>query len=389
MPDVAAVLRKRWDRGQYLRSYAAGEPWQVVRIPVKAPTAVEVRDDLDDVIKWAESFRRDSHTAGGRPRFGLEHRTVKGKGMGSNELPRAVLVQTFDQLCSLLGTSAEVARLDSILVQTRERAPELGQWVIDNPTAALEHHDDWDDLLATVRWVADRDTAHLYLRHLDLEGIDTKFVERHQRLLGQLLMVALSPQRVQPDAVGFAARFGFRTKPDYTRFRLLCDLPTFPAEISELRLRTDELATIDLPVRTVFVVENEISYLAFPEVRDAIVAFGEGFHVASLERLPWLRDREIVYWGDIDTHGFSILNRVRARFGNVRSILMDHQTLLAHQRQLVTEASPTRETLDHLTSQENALYQDLIEDRFGPSVRLEQERVRFSLVDEALWPWRR
>ena len=142
-----------------------------------------------------------------------------------------------------------------------------------------------------------------------------------------------------------------------------------------------------LPVDTVFVVENEASYLAFPEVPNAIVVFGEGFHVTTLEELPWLHHKEIVYWGDIDTHGFAILNRLRARFASVRSILMDHETLLAHSAQCVTEPSPTAEPLPHLTAQEQSLYQDLIEDRFGTGVRLEQERIRFSELRRALELW--
>ncbi len=170
--------------------------------------------------------------------------------------------------------------------------------------------------------------------------------------------------------------------------RLLCAVPSFPAAITELRLRTDELATIELPVRTVFVVENEVSYLAFPDVPDAIVVFGEGlFGLATLEALPWLHRKEIVYWGDIDTHGFAILNRLRERFSSVRSILMDRETLLAHDAQRVTEPKPTTEPLLHLTEAERSLYEDLIEDRFGPAVRLEQERIRFSMVRRALAPW--
>jgi hypothetical protein len=105
-----------------------------------------------------------------------------------------------------------------------------------------------------------------------------------------------------------------------------------------------------------------------------------------LEGLPWLHEREIVYWGDIDTHGFAILNRLRSRFPAVRSLLMDRETLLAHRSQLVTEPSPTAEQQPHLTEAEQSLYRDLIEDRFGHAVRLEQERVRFSLVRRAVTP---
>ena len=82
-----------------------------------------------------------------------------------------------------------------------------------------------------------------------------------------------------------------------------------------------------------------------------------------------------------------VVARLRARFGSVRSILMDRETLLAHPRQWVTEPNPTDRSLTNLTGPEEALYQDLIEDRYGPAVRLEQERVRFSLVRRALGPW--
>ena len=144
---------------------------------------------------------------------------------------------------------------------------------------------------------------------------------------------------------------------------------------------------LQLEVRTVFVVENEISYLAFPPAPDSIVVFGSGFGLAALRDLPWLDSKEIVYWGDIDTHGFDILNRLRARFGSVRSILMDQQTLLTHPRQWVTEPSPTNRLMPNLTATEEALYKDLVEGRYGPAVRLEQERVRFSLLRHALQPW--
>jgi hypothetical protein len=385
--ELVAMLRKRWNRGRYLRDYANGTTWQPVTLPVKAPTAAEILDDFDDAVRWADRFRRDSQTAGGRPRFAIENRTIQGRGLGVNEVPARIRIETFDQLCALLGTSGDVCALDAIIDQTRGEVPALLEWVIRNPLLAIGHNESWPRLLATVNWIATSDTSQLYLRHIDVAGVDTKFVERHQKVLGQLLIAALPTERTDLTHSDFARRFGFRSKPDYTRLRLLSPVPTFPSGLSELRLRTDELARQALPIGTVFVVENEASYLAFPELPNAIVVFGEGFHVTTLEEIPWLHHKEIVYWGDIDTHGLAILNRLRARFASVRSILMDHETLLAHSAQCVTEPSPTAEPLPHLTTQEQSLYQDLIEDRFGPGVRLEQERIRFSALRRALAPW--
>ncbi len=161
----------------------------------------------------------------------------------------------------------------------------------------------------------------------------------------------------------------------------------FPPGLTEVSLRTDELAGLDVAAVTVFVVENEVTYLAFPPVPGAVAVFGGGFASAGLAGLPWLRDRELVYWGDIDTYGFDILSRLRGWLPNVRSILMDRSTLLSHRAHWSTEASPTRRPLDHLTDAEQSLYQDLISDVYGIGVRLEQERVRFFRVHDALIPW--
>ncbi len=131
-------------------------------------------------------------------------------------------------------------------------------------------------------------------------------------------------------------------------------------------------------------MENEITYLAFPPVPNAVVMFGGGYALSRLTSLTWLDDRALVYWGDIDTHGFAILHQFRARFPHVRSMLMDRATLLAHQAQWVVEAGPVNAHLDRLTADEADLYRELVEGALGPSLRLEQERVRFSAILSAI-----
>jgi hypothetical protein len=40
--------------------------------------------------------------------------------------------------------------------------------------------------------------------------------------------------------------------------------------------------------------------------------------------------------------------------------------------------------LGHLTADEASLYRELVEDTFGPNIRLEQERISYSLVQSAI-----
>lgn len=156
------------------------------------------------------------------------------------------------------------------------------------------------------------------------------------------------------------------------------------AGFSDLSVRVDELAAHPPPGSRVLVVENEITYLALPECADAIAIFGEGYAAARLSELPWLADRDAVYWGDIDTYGFAILDQVRARLPGVRSLLMDDDTLLAHEAHWAVEAKRHEAELLHLNPAESALYGRLLNDEHGVHVRLEQERVRFHHVHDAL-----
>ena len=134
----------------------------------------------------------------------------------------------------------------------------------------------------------------------------------------------------------------------------------------------------------VFITENEINFLAFPRVKEAMVIFGAGYGVESLGRARWLEELRLCYWGDIDTHGFAILDALRARFGHVESFLMDRSTLLAFESLWGTEDSPIDRELPRLTAQERTLYDDLRGNHFGRHVRLEQERIGFGWVRDVL-----
>jgi hypothetical protein len=92
----------------------------------------------------------------------------------------------------------------------------------------------------------------------------------------------------------------------------------------------------------------------------------------------------VVYWGDIDTHGFAILNRLRHHLPHARSMLHGPSHPAGTPGPLDHRAVPNRLNLDRLDQAESALYADLISDSYAPSVRLEQERISFSSIEKAL-----
>jgi hypothetical protein len=192
-------------------------------------------------------------------------------------------------------------------------------------------------------------------------------------------------------ASAFARRYRFRVPPATVTLRSLD--PDHPMRLGpcEPIVVADRAITVTIDdfaslhgVRCVFVTENYINFLAFPNVNDAIVVFGQGFDVGKLAQAPWLHDVPVYYWGDIDTYGFAILDHLRSLLPTVRSMLMDSETLIRHQAQWVVEMQPTRRDLANLTGPEASLYDDLRDNRIGRGVRLEQELIDFAWVLQSL-----
>ncbi|KRF05289.1 hypothetical protein ASH00_12955 [Arthrobacter sp. Soil782] len=125
--------------------------------------------------------------------------------------------------------------------------------------------------------------------------------------------------------------------------------------------------------------ENLVNFLALPERTGSLALFGKGYGFSALHEADWLRECSVLYWGDLDTHGFQILDGLRSEHPHVASVLMDEATLLAHRDAWGTEPSATRAELTRLTAEELLLYQALQDHTYGSAVRLEQELIH--------WDW--
>jgi hypothetical protein len=379
LADVVQVLRRRWDSGVFLTARVTGRPWQPVSVPVRGPSAAELGENFASAQEWVRAW------SGAPGSVRVESKPLGGRKVGVNLVPGRARIDTYDHLCVLLRVGTDARRFEALFDQTALAEPALLDWMACHPLKVLQFADVWTQVVGTVSWIAALPRPGVYLRQVDVPGVDTKFIEEHRSLLAELLDLRLPDARIDRTLPrsDFVARYGFRKKPSYVRVRRLGS-DCLPGGYGELALPVAELASNPLSVTTVYVVENEVTYLAFPPVRDAVVVLGEGYAASRLRPLRWLEQRELVYWGDIDTHGFRILDRLRAHFPAARSLLMDRATLLAHQSQWVTEPSQVRDPLIRLTETESALYHDLVEETFGSAVRLEQERVNFGRLEAAL-----
>ena len=381
--ELKAQVQKLWDRGIILSSLIGGESVFPRRLTLKGPDSRELSDSFTEVRDWI------ARLSGAAKQYRIVWRSVNHRILGANELPAEIWIDTLDDALWLIGKRQEARQFAAMVTLTRDGQPTLLPWLAKRPLRALELADEWPRILSIIAWRLKHPRPSIYLRQIDLPGVHTKFIEGHRGVLGELFDLVLSPEEIDATAVGvggFCRRYGFQDKPLRVRFRILD--PT----LALLRTETDQditltqetFAQLELPVTKVFITENEINFLVFPEVPEAMVIFGAGYGFENLASVEWMRNRVIHYWGDIDTHGFAILNQLRGFFPDVASLLMDNDTLMEHQALWGVEPSPETGTLTRLTAEESALYDQLRRNELGHQIRLEQEKIGFEWVVEAL-----
>jgi hypothetical protein len=386
--ELRTRLQRRWDRGEFLRETPpVGEDGGFpLRVPTGSVPARRVREEFDTVRRWASSYRPLGDA--------VEWIERRDRTFGEVRLPAAVVFGDIDRLARFLGRASvdQLQRFRSVAGAVLGSLPKLREWLGTAPHRILAVADDVSSLVAVTRWYRHHPRSGVYLREIPVPGIDTKFVERHRGLLSQWWEIMADGASVPPDTdpppladpPGFAVRFGFRDRPSLVRFRVLD--PDHPiAGFRDLTVPAEELSAARPPgVDRVFVVENDVTALAFPEVPRSIVIFGRGFRVGDLAAVSWLGDTDLVYTGDLDTHGFAILNLLRTHLPHVRSILMDSDTLLSHRAQWSHEKVQTTADLPFLIPSERTTFDALRYNHHGDGVRLEQERISFDRIAEAV-----
>ena len=399
--DLRAQVQRLWERGELLRAAVSDSSWVPLRLNLKAPSAADLSERFEAVRDWVRAL---ADTAPLR----IEWRDWNHRVQGAQRLPAAIWLDTLHEALAFIGKLRQAQGFRALWKQTASAQPALLAYLSRRPIQALELIERWPRLLAVVAWLQAHPRPGVYLRQLDVPGVDSKFIEAHRGVLTELLDAALPPEAIDSQASGvaqFTRRFGFLDKPVRIRFRLLDPaLPSLPgcqapaalapaavpspaalaavplAALPDITLDAASFAALALPVERVFITENETNFLAFPALPRALVVFGAGYGWEALARAAWLQRCQLHYWGDIDTHGFAILDQLRGQFPHAASMLMDMDTLLAHRAHWGAEPEPARHDLPRLTLAEAAVYDALRFDQLQPRLRLEQERVGFGCL---------
>ncbi|WP_434613823.1 Wadjet anti-phage system protein JetD domain-containing protein [Arthrobacter sp. A5] len=370
--DVRTASLRVWNSGELLRALILPSDLHPRRRPLKRPTATALRTDYARAAAWAEMWNP-------APRgCQLEYVSVGANTIGANTLPGAAVFASAADEIAFLGLGREAARFAELAQQVAGLDVRLDAWSLRRPLELLRHGNDALTAARVAIWLAANPAPGMYLRQLSLPGVHTKFVETHRRLIDDMV-ATLEPGRPLAGK-NYARRHGFLAAPDRVRLRFLDAAQAPVPGMTDLEVTGAAFASLAVDVDRIITTENLANFLALPPAPRTLAVFGGGYGFEGLREAAWLRETEVLYWGDLDTHGFHILDQLRSHHPHVRSILMDEETLLAHRDFWGREDTPTRAALSHLTPAESTVYADLQAGSHQPSLRLEQELLRWDYV---------
>ena len=228
---------------------------------------------------------------------------------------------------------------------------------------------DWKKTLLVWSWLFAHPGETRYVRQLPIRGIDTKWAEHHGKAL-QGLYRALT-----------GTGFSFARPQTLFRCKACCPETTLDG-CREFALPAAQLNEIGFRPETLLICENLVSTLCLDNLPGTLGLHGAGFAVTELQQVEWLSEVPVLYWGDLDSNGFAILNALRSFAPHVRSVMMDAATLNRHFDLCVEEPKAALGSLENLTQSERDALEIL---RCGDAargihnLRLEQERIE--------WDW--
>ena len=387
---VRQKSRKLWDKNIVFNAALNGNPLGRISIPLPPFTSRQLSDSFCEIRSQVQEII----DAAAIHRFHIEFQEINHRQLGVQRIPLQVVFNSLQDFLRFTAKEKEYKIFCATVEYILQQQPRLNEWLIGNVDKVLPYQPQWPGLLQVCQYFLDNPLPDRYIRELQIALVDSKFIENNKTILSLLLNELLPSDAIkQTDnhyrRYDFEMRYGLKYIESLIRCRFLdpnlISGNWFNA-IYDVSIPLSQFAMLNPPCQKIYITENKINGLSFPDTPFAIIIFGLGYGIESLKNIDWFRDKEIIYWGDIDTHGMAMLSQLRGYYPQTQSMLMDYATLTTFKTMWVSEAEHTRchSKLANLTKEEQALYQLLLSNELGECIRLEQERISYAYLIERL-----
>jgi len=185
-------------------------------------------------------------------------------------------------------------------------------------------------LVVVVKYFMLNPKNNLYIRELPLK-VHTKFIENNKKIIDTLLQYIDENNDNSFWFIWktFEEKYWLKVKPEFIRFRYLDKNHRqnyLWKDADDIYFKVEDFCNLNFNCKNIFIVENEINYLTFPQIENSIIIWGKWFNISLLKNIDWLNVKEIYYWWDIDSHWFKILAQCRKYYNHTKSIFMDEFT---------------------------------------------------------------
>lgn len=296
--------------------------------------------------------------------------------IGRQSVPEKISIDSIEDYLKVTGKEKEYLVFLKNLSLIKTELPLLIDWIKANPTKLVEH-DNWVDTLKVCLYFLKTPLPNMYIRQLPID-IHTKYISENKSII-QSLLDFLIPESIKKNETKFELRYNLKYSEPLIRVRFL-DYSLSPLNnVTDISLTLSEFKTIRTECMNIFVAENIMNFLSLPYLSKTIAIWsGGGFSVSYLKDIDWIKEKQFFYWGDLDAHGFQILNQFRTYFKNTVAVMMDEGTLSCFKSAKGTPAS--NQTLQQLTESELKLYNHLRQN----NIRLEQEKITQTFAVEKI-----
>ena len=185
-----------------MKAEMAGEDYFPLVVGFRKPSGAELLKNFGAIRDWLRLLKKESRNNKGYG-YDIEFAEVKHRTLGPQLLPHRIIIPSREDFLRLIDKQ-QYRQFQADLLLVREEQPQLLHFLSQKAGRLLDYGGAWQQLLAVVAYFKKNPKPNCYLRELDISGVDSKFLEQHRKIVGELLDQLLPASAIDESVTGLS-----------------------------------------------------------------------------------------------------------------------------------------------------------------------------------------